>query len=295
MENMKPSARGLTALFLAACACSAPTPARAFGAAWHEAVGAIADRQLTPQAKAWVSTVLHDEPTPSLEAIAAWADTVKDGRTRRWHYVDLANDCTYRRETDCPDGQCIIEALGNNLGLLRDAATPMPERGMALKFVVHFMGDLAQPFHNYGAADGRGGNKIQLRFLDRGTNLHALWDSDLMRDRWKTPSQLVDALQARPRRELTAQAATQPNIILWSESACRSAVQASIERSGTRVDDSYAERARAVAEEAIWAAGQRLAATVNAIASDAVQRTQQPGKRIAHNHPIPSRGDTPQP
>ncbi|HOV56432.1 MAG TPA: S1/P1 nuclease [Rhodanobacteraceae bacterium] len=268
------------ALLLASCIAVCPTPARAFGAAWHEAVGSIADRNLTPQARAWVSALLSDEPTPTLEATAAWADTVKDTRTRRWHFIDLADDCVYRRERDCPDGQCLIEALDANLGIVRDAGAPVPERGRALKFVVHLMGDLAQPFHNYGAADGRGGNKIQLRFRDRGTNLHALWDSVMLRDRWTSPEQLVDALQARPRRELPVAAASMGEIVRWSQSACRSAVQASIERSGTRVDDSYASRALAIEEEGIWAAGRRLAATLNAIASGANNRDQQRGKKV---------------
>ncbi|MFG6464153.1 S1/P1 nuclease [Roseateles sp. DXS20W] len=91
----------------------------------------------------------------------------------------LDDDCTYRSSRDCRDGACVIEALMEQTLILRSSGTSPSERLVALKWVVHLVGDVHQPLHAGLAAD-KGGNGVQLRAFGKGSNLHALWDSGLI-------------------------------------------------------------------------------------------------------------------
>ena len=52
-------------------------------------------------------------------------------------------------------------------------------RSIALKFLDHFIGDMTQPLHVCGR--DRGGNTDHVRFDGNdGTNLHAIWDSNIL-------------------------------------------------------------------------------------------------------------------
>jgi len=71
---------------------------------------------------------------------------------------------------------------------LKDPSKPVEERRTALRFIVHLVGDLHQPLH-VGDNRNRGGNDTQIRFFDKGSNMHRLWDSDLIE--WNTRSEDV--------------------------------------------------------------------------------------------------------
>src|SRR5258707_585119 len=60
-----------------------------------------------------------------------------------------------------------------------DPAASREKKVEALKFIVHFVGDLHQPMH-VSKAEDKGGNTVQLNFNGQGTNLHAIWDSKLI-------------------------------------------------------------------------------------------------------------------
>ncbi|MFP3648289.1 S1/P1 nuclease, partial [Paraburkholderia sp. SIMBA_054] len=89
------------------------------------------------------------------------------------------NGCGYEPPRDCPGGDCVIVALKVQTALLADHSQTLETRRQALKFVVHFVGDIHQPMHAGYAAD-KGGNDFQLQFNGKGTNLHSLWDSGMI-------------------------------------------------------------------------------------------------------------------
>lgn len=135
----------------------------------------------------------------SLKDVATWADEIKRRPeyrfTSRLHYVNPEDDeparCGYEYKRDCPNGnQCIIGALFNYTRRIENESTsvsknsndttllPKPARIEALKFLVHFVGDLHQPLHVSGRL--RGGNGANIRFFGAKTNLHSLWDGKLL-------------------------------------------------------------------------------------------------------------------
>lgn len=152
----------------------------AWGRDGHAIIAEIAWRDMTPAAQARAKEILAGEDLP---AVAAWADQVRSTAAYRWtaplHYVNLpAGTAAYDHETHCPDNGCVVSAVDDFARLLIDEVDDKT-REDALKFLIHFVGDLHQPLHA-GRPDDRGGNDIQIRFFGRDRNLHSIWDSNIL-------------------------------------------------------------------------------------------------------------------
>src|SRR5215469_3511385 len=167
--------------------------ALAWGQEGHSIVAEIAQRRLSPPAAAVVAHTLGRGH--SLAAIASWADNIREKRpeTTNWHFVDIPiADGTYVPAKHCapsPKGDCIIAELERLKTTLACTRSPAARRD-ALKFAVHFVGDIHQPLHT--VEDAVGGNQIPVQVHLRGlvcsqackaplaSNFHAAWDSDLI-------------------------------------------------------------------------------------------------------------------
>jgi len=178
------------AALLALLACE---EANAWGQEGHSIVAEIAQRRLSPQAAAMVNKTLGRGH--SLAAVASWPDDVREERksTSQWHFVDMPIASNrYDPATECrptPEGDCVIAELDRLKNDLRCGRDPIV-RLEALKFAVHFVGDIHQPLHT--VAEERGGNTIPVQVHMRGlacsqackapmaSNFHAAWDSDLI-------------------------------------------------------------------------------------------------------------------
>jgi hypothetical protein len=98
-----------------------------------------------------------------------------------------------------PAQDCVINRVNAFAAELADRSTPQAERILALKYVLHFVGDLHQPLH---AADNhdRGGNCVGVALGgSRTTNLHAYWDTAVVRALGADP----DAVAGKLRAEIT--------------------------------------------------------------------------------------------
>jgi hypothetical protein len=138
----------------------------AWGREGHRLTALVAEHYLTPQAKAQAAELLKGE---SLADVAPWADEYRSDHpeTGAWHYVDIpASAAEYDRNRDCPVStsdpkspwrDCVTDRILYFEGRLGDTSLPPAERAVALKFLVHLIGDIHQPFHAMG--DDRGGNK----------------------------------------------------------------------------------------------------------------------------------------
>lgn len=162
--------------------------ALAWGPLGHRIVARLAEAQLAPRARAEVGRLLQEQGARHLSDVAVWADDLRDTdpalfkRTSRQHYVNFHSpDCLYDPPLDCPDGQCVVAAISHYAAILGDRSRPDAERAQALDFVVHFVGDVHQPLHASSGGDF-GGNDYQVRWHDRGTNLHRVWDSLMLDD-----------------------------------------------------------------------------------------------------------------
>ncbi|MBX3729133.1 MAG: S1/P1 nuclease [Candidatus Sumerlaeia bacterium] len=173
----------LVLLLIVCLLALAPVPSWAWGRDGHRIVAAMAESRLTPTALERVRAILGEDT--SLASVSTWADEVRPRRRESapWHYVNIPIEGVGVFEPElCPNDDCVTMIIGRMAATLADAQMYDPlEVEEALKFIVHFLGDQAQPLHNANEADDRGGNAKRLVFFDRETNLHSLWDTGLIR------------------------------------------------------------------------------------------------------------------
>ena len=179
----------------AASASLIPTPALAWGKTGHRVVAAIADTQLSGLARAHVREILGG--AESLDEAANWPDEMRAApgdfwqkTATPWHYVTL-NGIVYDH---APKEGDALEALNHFRAVLTDPKASLSDRQLALRFVVHLVGDLHQPLH-VGKCCDRGGNEVKVTWFGKPTNLHAVWDSQLVDDEQLSFTELASKLE----------------------------------------------------------------------------------------------------
>jgi hypothetical protein len=268
MPTMKmPSLLSTGALVLALTLVS--TDALAWGAQGHRLVARVAEARLTPQARAEVDRLLANEPTPTLAAIAPWADELRakdpglGKRSAGWHYVNIGeDDCHYEVERHCRGGNCVVEALKVQTAILGDRSRSDAERAQALKFVVHFVGDIHQPMHA-GYGHDKGGNDFQVQFNGRGTNLHSLWDSGMLNTLKLDDDQYTQRLNALRAPKVGKHSRIDVDAVKWAEASCRIAIAPGVYPPQRTLPAEYAATYLPVAESELRLAGERLAVLLN--------------------------------
>jgi hypothetical protein len=168
-----------------------PLPARCWWENGHRTVARIAAANLTPAARTRVSKLLGVPDTPedvaeAMAKAATWADEIKKDRpdTAAWHYIDLTvQDPRTAFAERCAGDNCVtarIQLFKQQLSSPKQAAdTPAFSDQDALRFLVHFLGDVEQPLHAISDAD-QGGNCEPLDPpMGKARNLHAFWDGYL--------------------------------------------------------------------------------------------------------------------
>ncbi len=148
----------------------------AWGPMGHMVVAQIAENNLSVNAKKSIDKILLGH---SLADVSNWADSIKSkpewAHSKPWHFVDIPDGGDYSTVEHSHDGD-VVAAITEMVRILKDQRSTTLEKENALKFIVHFVGDIHQPLH-VGRPDDRGGNSIQVTFEGRKSNLHALWDS----------------------------------------------------------------------------------------------------------------------
>jgi len=146
---------------------------------------------MTPEAKAAVAALL--ESGESLADASLWADEHR-GRLRKtapWHYVDVPLDepkYDPKWSADDPKHGCVVDKINEFRLVVKDKSKSIEERRFALRFLLHCVQDVHQPCH-VGDNHDRGGNDTQVRWFDRGSNMHRVWDSDIIQ--WNTRNEDV--------------------------------------------------------------------------------------------------------
>lgn len=156
--------------------------ALAWGRDGHRIIGDIAERYLEATAARQVRALLALDNVASLADVGSWADEYRSTHRQSgpWHYVNIPIvDTGYDTSRDCGGGNCVVAKIEEFRAVLADKAASPRARLEALKFVVHFIGDEHQPLHCADNGD-RGGNEVKVTLGGKNTNLHAVWDSDII-------------------------------------------------------------------------------------------------------------------
>jgi hypothetical protein len=233
------------ACFLFLAIVSLPSQARAWGCEGHQVIALLAEKHLSPNALAMAKKILADSPIDptldryckegridSLADASTWPDDfrVMHPETAPWHYVDIPLGTTSRDvEKFCdPKEGCVTRAIRDELAVLRSANSNPKDRADALRFLIHFVGDLHQPLHAATNND-EGGNCVPVTFFDAmprlrnpqtesyAPNLHGVWDTNILErtTTGKSVDQVATDLDASFRGKMARWQKGSPNIDAW--------------------------------------------------------------------------------
>ena len=153
-----------------------------WGPTGHRVTGEIAEYYLTTKTKAAVNKLLINE---DLAEASTYADEMRSNSSEfwqktatHWHYVNIHKGKSYDEEGAPPEGDAVT-ALAMFSKQLKDPKSSFEDKQLALKFIVHIIGDLHQPFHT-GTNEDHGGGKIKVNFFWKDSTLHRVWDEDLI-------------------------------------------------------------------------------------------------------------------
>lgn len=250
---------------LAAVLAAAALPVWPWSAEGHRLIAEIAERHLAAAARARIPELLPAGET--LVTIAPWADEIRPQRreTAPWHYINIPIDAPRGQwEPYCPNGECIVTAIQRFAARLADPGLSRQEREEALRFLVHFVGDLHQPLH-CGDNRDRGGNDVPVVFRNRPTNLHSVWDTPLLRETVERPGIRQRLLNRAGRREMSRATRGGPADWVWEswEVSKLYAYRALPPERPAVLGDEYATGAYDYIERQLRLAGLRLAALLN--------------------------------
>jgi hypothetical protein len=255
----------------------------AWGAQGHRLVALVATARLTPIARSTVQSLLGPE---TLADVSSWADRYWEGnyQTYYWHFLNIPPDATsYDRDRDCPRQprlpensaadrwrDCAVDRITYSATRLADTSLDRADRAIALKFLVHLVGDLHQPFHALGVESG--GNGILVSVFGSDTcgenaarpfpcNLHGVWDSALITHRGLDDQHYLTVLDEEIRRDRLEQRPI-GTPAEWAMESQKLAKAALLPQHGI-VDEAYYRRELPVIDARLALGGVRLAALIN--------------------------------
>jgi hypothetical protein len=238
--------------------------ANAWGCKGHQTVALIAEKHLTPEARQMVQKLLGDNPvdpklrrwcgnaTTDLMADAStWPDDVRNERKNGpWHYIDIPRG-KHKGALDefCGAEGCVTRAIEEQRAILKDKSADPLKRAEAIRYLIHFVGDMHQPLHAITNADN-GGNCVAVKYLrhepllnalhpereDYSPNLHQIWDTEIVeRDmEISNPSRYADELDEKFHAESTTWEAAGIHVDNWASE--------SHERAETAVYNAFPEK-----------------------------------------------------
>lgn len=275
-----------------------------WGLRGHRVVGRIAEKHLEPAAAKMVRGLLEGE---TLARVANEADHLRSDTA--WacaaplHYASVEDGDIYQSSAKSPKGD-IVQALLYFEAQLRDKETPHELRVLALKWMVHLVGDLHQPLH-VGRSCDRGGNSVEVLWFDKKTNLHKVWDSEFINDEELSYTEYADFLGKDQAGSSGLAAGSYSD---WADEApivraelytchgkdgccaagknCRDDTRAFDSCGDTqafvpRLGYAYAEKNRKLMERQLYRAGLRLAAVLNAIANGSPSASEKLARQLA--------------
>lgn len=181
-----------------------PLQSMAWGMLGHRIVGEIASSFLTPKAKAEVEKILGNE---SLAMSSTWADFIRSDSNYKyltqWHYIDFAEDMTYDQMKEYLSKDTNVNAytkLNFLIKQLKNKQLQQKDKQLYLRMLVHIIGDLHQPLHVSPRGDN-GGNSIKVKWFSEESNLHRVWDENLIQYQELSYTEYVKAINFSSKKE----------------------------------------------------------------------------------------------
>jgi hypothetical protein len=250
-----------------------------WGSTGHKTVAEIAEKHLSEKSKEVIKIFIG---SASLASVSTWADDVRSTagskNTASWHYLNVPLGLRYadfERAVKSQPDETIYSALLKNEKVLTDPNSELEARVKALKFIVHFVGDIHQPMH-VSRVEDKGGNTIQVRFDEKGTNLHSLWDSKLIEHQGLDYKKLAATID-KGTSDINLNADS-PIQWLYESYQISSQLYAEVKKSGAKLNKDYYNQHIEIVNKRLAVAGLRLAMLLNKLFEAPVYNLPLPAK-----------------
>lgn len=235
-----------------------------WGQTGHRVVGLIAEKHLSKRAKKAIDALLKGH---SLAYASTFADEIKSDKAYDaygpWHYVNYDMDKRYD-PNNADDRGDIVYGIQKSMEVLSNEKSSEADKSFYLKLLIHFIGDLHQPLH-VGQAEDQGGNRIQVSWFSRNSNLHRVWDSDLIDGYSMSYEELAEELM-RSTSKTELQIFQEGNYLDWvEESHQTAAVVYASASNGDRLNYQYGYEFNPLVFEQLKKGGYRLAKLLNEV------------------------------
>lgn len=172
-----------------------------WGQVGHYITGELAEIHLQDEVRERVNEILGDR---SMARATVWMDDIRsDSRydhTRTWHWATIPDGMSYE-EAEQDEGGDIIDALETLIAKLKEGGLSSDDERDYLKMVMHMVGDIHQPLH-VGTGEDRGGNDVRVHWMGNESNLHRVWDSDIINSMQMSYTELVRELNTMSAEEI---------------------------------------------------------------------------------------------
>jgi hypothetical protein len=245
--------------------------AHAWGRIGHRVISRFSERQLTAKGSAEISAILAEGE--SIADASLWADEHRRElpKTAPWHYVYVPLDepkYGSKWSADDPKKGCVVDKINEFKSVLKDPSKTKEEKRFALRFLIHCIEDMHMPMH-VGDNHDRGGNDTQVRFYDRGTNMHRLWDTDMIERVSKDEDVWLKDLASMASPE-SPQDVPKGTVEDWATESLVAACAAYYDpargerlKSGTKLGEQYFDLNLPIVKQRMYRAGVRLATVLN--------------------------------
>ena len=165
-----------------------------WGVTGHRVTGWIAEKHISKKAKKELDRILGGQ---SLAMASNWMDEIRSDSiydyAEDWHFVTIPEGQTYSETKKNPKGD-LIETIERLIAALKSKKLNAKDESEHLKMLIHLIGDIHQPLH-VGAAGDRGGNDIKVTWFRSESNLHRVWDSEMIDDSKLSYTELAESLE----------------------------------------------------------------------------------------------------
>lgn len=245
-----------------------PFTASAWGVIGHRVVGEVADKYISAKTRLAIKQILGNE---SLAMSANWADFIKSDTSYNylgnWHYVNLPANLSQSDVFTFLDKQAepnIYNKTNEMIAVLKNSKSTLEQKKMALRLIIHLVGDMHQPMHTARKED-LGGNRVQLLWFGEKSNLHRVWDEGLIDFQQLSFTEFTKAINFTTAQQVaTLQKASLKDCVYESYTICNK-----IYATGIKNDDKLSYRYNfdwiGTVNEQLLKGGVRLAGILNNI------------------------------
>jgi hypothetical protein len=247
--------------FLLVLACLTAVESFGWGATGHRVTGYVANQYLNAKAKKRIAIILEQE---SIAMASTWMDDIRSDSTYNyvidWHYTTIPDGQRYEDVESKPDGK-IVMMIEKLMADLKSHKLTRKQEKESLKMLIHLVGDIHQPLH-VGRPGDRGGNDVKLKWFGGDSNLHRVWDSDMIDGTKLSYTELAESLIKPDKTVVTKWQAA--NVRAWAQESTGFRTQVYDIGKGS-LGYQYQYKYFGIARERMLQAGIRLGGILNQI------------------------------